>query len=97
MTVYITRYALTEGIYLAEVELSQTDDSRVTVLRGRHSGIFHKPDWHVTWTDAINRAEKMRKQKIQSLQTQIACLKRMDFYRLTNSENGFRKGDEHHD
>lgn len=97
MTVYITRYALTEGVYLAEVELSQTDDSRVTVLRGRHSGIFHKPDWHVTWTDAINQAEKMRKQKIQLLRTLIDRLKRMDFYSLTDSENESRKGDERYD
>lgn len=79
MKVYITRYALTEGIYLAEVELSQTDDSRVTVLHGHHSGIFRRPDWHVTVTGAINRAEKMRKEKIQSLQKQIDCLERLDF------------------
>lgn len=81
MKVYITRYALTEGIYLAEVELSQTDDSRITALHGPHLGIFRRPDWHVTVTGAINRAEKMRKEKIQSLQKQIDCLERLDFFK----------------
>lgn len=80
MKVYITRYALTEGIYLADVELSQTDDSRVVVLAGgHHFGIFRRPDWHVTLTDAIHRAEQMRKEKIVSLRAQINRLEHLDF------------------
>lgn len=82
MKVYLTRFALTEGICLAEVELSQTDERRVTVLNGgHHFGIFYKPDWHVTAADAINRAEQMRKEKIKFLRTQIDCLEHLDFYK----------------
>lgn len=79
ITGYITRYALTVGIIKREGEIAD-------------SGSFHYKDpeewgissiWHtdfrLTESEALARAEDMRKKKIASLKKQIAKLEAMIF------------------
>ena len=83
MKVWITKYALTKGIEEADVELTSTADLVVE----RSSGAlgcdqyYHGKgkEWHQTKIEAIQRAEEMRKKKIDSLRKQIEKLEKMTF------------------
>ena len=76
---WITKYALTQGIEVLEVEEpSQTQPSIITVQRpGRFTEYYHGQgnDWHLSEKAALERAEIMRNKKIISLEKQIKKLK----------------------
>lgn len=78
MEVWITKYALTQGIFKLHVIDAGND-----VVRSADNAleIFHKEgrDWHITKESAIARAEEMRQKKIASLARQITKLEKMDF------------------
>jgi hypothetical protein len=77
MKVYITKYALTKGIF--ELDAVQTDNPRMIASRGQWTNYYHKPDWHSSKSDAINRAEDMREAKIKSLEKQLKKIKDIEF------------------
>lgn len=81
--VWITKYALTQGIL-------QADDAEVCVdinpgmIRVPSMGtsaMFHGEgrQWHRTEASALKRAEQMRRDRIKSLERQIGKLKGMTF------------------
>ena len=76
--VWITRYALTEGIFscLATLEHNASGRQFVSLKRSssHYSECFFGNDWHLSYEDAIMQAEKMRIAKIVSLQKQIKKL-----------------------
>jgi hypothetical protein len=78
--VWITKYALTAGIYQEEVERTEhgvwKDDER-----GGGRG-YYANAWHETADGAVARAEKMRAAKIASLEKQIAKLRNLDFAKM---------------
>jgi len=66
--VYITKRALTKGIF--ESEVSRTHHpNMVTQSQGVY---YHKPDWHLTLDEAITRAKDMQQRKIASIRKQLA-------------------------
>jgi len=82
MKVYITKYALTEGIIeLQDVESPKEFPTMIVDRRkeagGWHS--YHKPHWHENEREAIARAEEMRVAKIRSLRKQLSKLEKMKF------------------
>lgn len=77
MKVWITKYALTEGIR----ELDVVEDGNGMV----HAGInppfyFHEGDFYPTKDEAIAAANIMREKKIANLLKQIEKLKQKTFY-----------------
>lgn len=78
MKVYITKYALTKGII-------ETEDAEIcyniseNMIRSKKYGCFHGNDWHTTKEGAVLRAEVMKKNKIQSLESQVEKLKGLKF------------------
>lgn len=81
MRVWITKYALTEGILVFEATQSESSPSMIVLRRG--SGYtqeyFHGNDWHPTWEAALERAEKMRAAKLLSLEKQRKKLMNLVF------------------
>ena len=80
ITVWITKYALTLGILTEQVEEPPQDIP--TVVRARAMGpsaYFHGKDWYRVRTDAVARAEYMRRAKLVSLRKQIAKLENKNF------------------
>lgn len=79
-TVYITLYALSSGIFEAEVEMT-TSEKTVYHPSDRIgcSRCYHKPHWHETREEAIERAEQMRLKKIASLEKQLKKIKKLNF------------------
>ena len=88
MKVYITKYALTDGIYECEArkpyeysEGYQTDgtDESKAVKVGFRQGLFFKGQWTNSACKAVERAKEMRDKKLQSLKKQIEKLESMRF------------------
>jgi predicted oxidoreductase len=75
MKVWITKYALTDGIIVADVEVDRLGGvATVTwspVTGGEH---FHGRDWHTTLEGALDRVKQMIDTKRKSLAKQTAQL-----------------------
>jgi hypothetical protein len=75
MKVFLTRYALTKGIQVADAEYI---DSGYWSVSG-HYTLYSKGDCHTEKESAIAKAEEMRIAKLQSLDKQIKKYSRMIF------------------
>lgn len=76
---WITKYALTEGIEVADAEMCSDGGMIVYGNVGYGNQYAHGKDWHRTPEAALARAEEMRKAKIASLLKSIDKLERMTF------------------
>lgn len=80
MRVFISKYALSSGIFSAEAEFLENKDS---VKFRRDSASFmefaHKNEWHSCADKAIERAEEMRIAKLKSLDKQAKKVSAMVF------------------
>lgn len=76
--VYITKYALTGGIFAVEANI---DRDMISYRRdGAHfTDYAHAGEWHRTFEEAATKAEDMRKRKIASLQKSIAKMEKLTF------------------
>lgn len=82
MKVWITKYALSSGIFQIEGEISATNQDAIKVQRaGRYPELFWKEgkDWHKTEESAKEHCRLMREAKISSLNKQIQKLKNLKF------------------
>lgn len=79
MIVYITKYALTQGIFERTAEVCEDINTRMISVIGNLKEYYHKPYWHETLEDAKKHAESMRLKKIESLKKQIRKLEGMGF------------------
>jgi len=78
--VWITKYALSKGIFEAEAESSFTPRmAKITSPNWPKWPYFHGEEWHTTKEAAVKKAEKMRLARIESLKKQIAKLEKMKF------------------
>lgn len=82
MKVWITKFALSSGIFTAEVE----DTSTPSMVRMPSDGkwapqYFHGEgrEWHRSHAAAIVRAEEMRRKRIAGLQKSLRKLEALDF------------------
>lgn len=74
MKVWITKYALTKGIYQEDAEICDEEMIRVKQVQ-----YFHFGEWHMEKDKAIQKAEEMRIKKLQSLDKQIKKISAMKF------------------
>jgi hypothetical protein len=80
--VWISKYALSDGLYEIEAERSDFAPSMVTTRKPGHvAQSFHVEgrEWHLTRESAAERAEVMKAARIASLHKQIKKLERMSF------------------
>lgn len=79
MKVFITKYALTIGIY--EIEAEGTQQSGMISDSNNPYTYYHTEgkDWHRTREAAVKRAEEMRTKKIASVKKQLTKLEKMEF------------------
>lgn len=78
MKVYITKYALSDGILEKEAEECDRFPGMIITDDGAH---FHGEgkNWTRTKEAAVARAQEMKAKKIKSLKKQIEKLERMKF------------------
>ena len=83
VTVFVTKYALTQGILEIDGSPSKrSPDMFVSLPDWTNSGLtamYHKPYWHETMAVAVEHAEQMRLQRIESLKRSIPKLERLNF------------------
>jgi hypothetical protein len=75
MNVFITKYALSQGIIESEARLT----SIANMIDAGKRGYFHKGEWFTTREEAEANAEHRRAKKIASLKKQIAKLEALSF------------------
>ncbi len=79
MKVFITKYALTMGVF--EVESSVIDNWQTVCFKppGQpYSQYLRRGDWHPTHAEAIAMFEAMRTTRLKSLRKSIAKLEALD-------------------
>jgi len=78
---WITKYALTDGIFSVEGERSSTSSNMLSYKRLGRTEYVHGEgrDWHRSEESALKRAEAMRISKIQSHQKSIVKLQQLTF------------------
>lgn len=79
VTVWITKYALTHGITKAEAEECSSPGMIAVSRPGCLIQFFHGNEWHRSESEAVARAEKLRTDKIASLEKQIKRIKALTF------------------
>ncbi len=81
MKVWITKYALTQGIYEIEAERCINVDENMISDINTKGMLYHGEgrEWHILKENAIKKAEKMKLDKISSLKKQIIKLENMKF------------------
>ena len=70
--VWITKYALTKGIYKEAVEIDGNMASTCVGWRTHYHG--EGREWHRSEQSAVKRAEELRMAKIESLEAQLRKL-----------------------
>lgn len=81
--VYITKYALTRGVYAIDCRITNRD--MAVAETGRYTDFniyFHKGDWFHTREEALAKAQEMRDKKILSLNKQIIKLQSLNLEKL---------------
>lgn len=78
MKVWITKYALTQGIFVKEA-FDTSSDRMIGYQDGSCRSYIHKPDWHTSEAEVLAHAEEMRTKKLRSLEKQIAKLQQLRF------------------
>jgi len=94
MTVWITKYALTQGIFSAEATICATEKTgNMIAIKGDSGGwggerYFHGhgKDWTDSYRDALKIADRMRWKKVDSLKKQIKKLEIMTFEKEVEKE-----------
>lgn len=80
MKVWITKFALTAGIFSVE---ATPKDGMVAYRRSPDSYIEYAHglarEWHLTPESALDRAEEMRAKKLESLDAQIKKVSKITF------------------
>lgn len=82
MKVYVTKYALTRGIYQVEGPVSKYFQDLFIPNNMAYNASWrelHKDEWHTTKEAAVEKAKAMRDKKIVNLQKQIDRLKSLEF------------------
>lgn len=78
--VYITKYALTDGIMEKTAEFVDSKMIRIPSAGGGFfDAYYHKPYFSTDREDAVKQAEKMRVKAIASAKKKLAALEAMKF------------------
>ncbi|MEZ3498998.1 hypothetical protein [Pantoea sp. KPR_PJ] len=78
-TAYITKYALTFGIYSTKGEVSGDMFIQKARENGRLGQYFHGYEWHLSKEEALAHAEEMRIRKLTSLDKQAKKISQLKF------------------
>jgi hypothetical protein len=78
MKVWISKYALSQGILETEVKRTSVE-GMVQASDVSLPTYFHGWEWHSTWEEAAQRAEELKEKRLKSLQKQIRKLENLHF------------------
>ena len=73
--VYVTKYALSDGILVRDVVIEKD----MCKVPGHYGGYFHKGEFHEKIEDAKEDFERRKQQKLVSLQKSIEKISKLEF------------------
>lgn len=81
MMVYITKYALTQGVYAIDGEADRHRPKLFvrTKVSGGPPEYYQKPYWHEHKADAMRHANDLRLRRIATLKKQMTKLEGLNF------------------
>lgn len=82
MKVWITKYAMSSGVFTAEASKSTGFEGMCFVRakkRRKFAGYFDGSDWHTDEAKAIEQFNQMKQSKIASLKKQLAKVEALEF------------------
>jgi len=79
VTIWITKYALTQGIYKVKGETEVSDKVLKVRQDNGYTIMFYEDDWHLSSRAAVSKAEEMKTKKLTSLKKQLAKLEKLSF------------------
>ena len=88
MKVWITKYALTQGIFTINAEVCQSDHTGEMISDTEHrdfgGNYYHGEgrEWHRDKFSAVKKAEEMRTKKISSLLKSIKKFQGLNFEKM---------------
>lgn len=71
VTIYVTKYALTDGVLQREGVLTKSGGYSYRRNENCYSDYVYDKDVHLTESSAVARAEEMRSAKLKSLEKQM--------------------------
>lgn len=74
LDVWITKYALTEGIQTARAERCKGNEDMIRA----GGGYFHRSDWHCSEADALARVTQMLQGQRKSVAKKLAKLDKLE-------------------
>lgn len=82
MKVWITKFALTDGIFEAEATDTSIEKGAIYISTSPYDNdrFAHKGEWFIDKSDAIKEAYKMRNKEIALLYERIEYLKGLEFH-----------------
>ena len=78
MRVFISKYALTQGIFEVEVDECEGVPGMVAD-RSLFVSHYRRPDWHLTREEAVDRARVMQATKLGALRRQMRKIEALMF------------------
>ena len=80
ITVWVSKYALTQGIFSAKAE--DCGDGMICI-KGEPGyscdAYYHGSEWHLSKRNAVAKAKAMQRKKIASLQKALDSVKKLEF------------------
>lgn len=81
MKVWITKYALTQGLYLIDGYIDARKDTMFvrTKISGGPPEYYNKPYWHKHKADALRHAHELRLKRVDALKRSITKIEGLKF------------------
>lgn len=79
MKVYITKYALSQGILIGEINIEANENESINFKPGHAYYLFHPGEWYKNLESAQRRAEQMKNEKLRMLCKKIERISNLDF------------------
>jgi len=83
ITAYVTKYALTKGIFVVNANICKDISPLMISYRIDNDNDWnyyaHKGEWYTSLPEAIQKANKMRIERISSLRKSISKVENMEF------------------
>jgi hypothetical protein len=77
MKIYITKYALTKGILLAETS-TEDIEQKLKAVKGFPNMYFHPCDYAYSELEALTKAQELKAARIKSLQKSLKKLEALN-------------------
>ncbi len=75
--VWISKFALTKGVY--EIEVESTSIDAIVKTTDRYPSYFLERQYHLTREEAVEQARKMQDAKLKSLEKQMNKISKLNF------------------